>query len=103
MVNITPESRLLATYFRSFLLRNTGNTLSKIVPSRTVDAGHPVLQSGIIRVKAYISNKRMLPIDRKYDMYSSPFLLLAALDQDMIQDLGSMNRRSSKHGGVFTT
>ncbi|KID82471.1 hypothetical protein MGU_10220 [Metarhizium guizhouense ARSEF 977] len=106
LVKIAPESPLSATHFRSFLLRDTGNVMFKTFRSRTVDAGHPdCRQPGIIRAKAYNSNKRIfgLPIDRNYSLYSSPSLLLAALNQDMIQDLDSVSKRSGKHDRVFTT
>ncbi|KID60240.1 hypothetical protein MAN_10057, partial [Metarhizium hybridum] len=106
LVKIAPGSPLSATHFRSFLLRDTGNVMFKTIRSRTVDAGHPdSRQPGIIRAKAYNSNKRIfgLPIDRNYSLYNSPSLLLAALNQDMIQDLDSVSKRSGKHDRVFTT
>ncbi|EXU94790.1 hypothetical protein X797_012134, partial [Metarhizium robertsii] len=97
LVKIAPGSPLSATHFRSFLLRDTGNVMFKTIRSRTVDARHPdSRQPGVTRVKAYNSNKRIfgLLIDRNYSLYNSPSLLLAALNQDMIQDLDSVSKRS---------
>lgn len=93
---------LSATHFRSFLLRDTGNLVSKTTPMRSQNAGHPdCRQPAIIRAKAYNCSKELFSVmHSSYGLFTSSSLPLLALHQDMIQDLDSMTKDRER---VFTT
>jgi len=98
---IAPDSNLSATYYRSHLLRDTGNLISKCTPTASVDPGHPdCRQPSLIRAKAYSAKDLVKAMDRRYRPFSADALPLLSLTQDMIQDLDSTGRTRER---VFST
>ncbi|KAH7142563.1 hypothetical protein B0J13DRAFT_636000 [Dactylonectria estremocensis] len=89
-----PGVPLTATYFRSFLLRDTGNLILRVWPIWHVNLGYPDnRQTGIVRAKAYSSNKELFAVMfSNYNLFGSGFLPLLALDEGMIQDLALMTQ-----------
>ncbi|KJK85498.1 hypothetical protein H633G_10655 [Metarhizium anisopliae BRIP 53284] len=102
LAKLSPESPLSATHYRSFLLRDAGNMVSKTTTTKTHNAGHPdCRQLGTILAKTYSCNKELFGVMfSHYGFYNSPHLALMALTQDMIQDLDSMTKDRER---VFTT
>ncbi|KAL6402761.1 hypothetical protein AUP68_14097 [Ilyonectria robusta] len=92
LLDIAPDAPLVATHFRSFLLRDTGTLTSKIKRTRSSNLGHPESrQLGIPRAKAYSSNKELFAVMfSNYALFSSGSLPLLAFDDERIQDLASM-------------
>jgi len=86
---MAPESSLVPNYFRSFLLRDARTYISKVRPTRSLNAAHPdTKRPGIIRTKAYDSIKELFAVMfSDYRIFGSPFLPLLAVSDEMIQDL----------------
>ncbi|KAH7182230.1 hypothetical protein DER46DRAFT_670678 [Fusarium sp. MPI-SDFR-AT-0072] len=88
---IVPDAPMDATYFRSYILRDAETYYAKAKPSRAPNPGHPEARSpGIIRVKAYNCNKDLFGvIFSNYQLFSSGFLPLLALNEAMLKDLAA--------------
>ncbi|KJZ70003.1 hypothetical protein HIM_10614 [Hirsutella minnesotensis 3608] len=94
LLDAAPDTLLADTHYRSFLLRDTGNLTSTVRRTKTPNVGHPASrQTGVARAKAYASNKELFSVMfSNYGLFSSGFLPLLALDEDMMRDLASVTK-----------
>ncbi|KJZ69387.1 hypothetical protein HIM_11226 [Hirsutella minnesotensis 3608] len=94
LMSVAPDAPLTATYYRSFLLRDTGNVTSGLRRTKSPSLGHPSTgKTGVVRAKAYGSSKELFSVMfTNYNLFGSGFLPLLALDEPMIRDLASMTQ-----------
>ena len=95
LLGAAPGSSLSATHYRSFLLRDAGNLTSTVRRTKAPNVAHPAsLQTGIARAKAYAAVKEEVgAMFSSYGIFSSAFLPLLALDEDMMRDLAAVSKR----------
>jgi hypothetical protein len=91
---IAPETPLLASHFRSFLLRDIGTYHSRIKAKGAVTPGCPrSREPAVIRAKAYNCNKELFSVMySNYRLFGSGYLPLLAFDDEMIKDLSSSSQ-----------
>ncbi|KAG7408967.1 hypothetical protein Forpi1262_v017911 [Fusarium oxysporum f. sp. raphani] len=91
---IAPKTPLLASHFRSFLLRDIGTYHSRIKAKGAVTPGCPrSREPAVIRAKAYNCNKELFSVMySNYRLFGSGYLPLLAFDDEMIKDLSSSSQ-----------
>ncbi|KAJ0140644.1 hypothetical protein HZ326_16483 [Fusarium oxysporum f. sp. albedinis] len=90
----TPDTPLLASRFRSFLLRDIGTYHCQIKAKGVDTPGCPRSRDpAVIRAKAYNCNKELFSVMySNYRLFGSGYLPLLAFDDDMIKDLSSSSQ-----------
>ncbi|KAI3573948.1 hypothetical protein IWW34DRAFT_671861 [Fusarium oxysporum f. sp. albedinis] len=91
---IAPDTPLLASHFRSFLLRDIGTYHCRIKAKGVDTPGCPRSRDpAVIRAKAYNCNKELFSVMySNYRLFGSGYLPLLAFDDDMIKDLSSSSQ-----------
>ncbi|KAH6984194.1 hypothetical protein BKA56DRAFT_642522 [Ilyonectria sp. MPI-CAGE-AT-0026] len=95
---ITPDTPISASHFRSFLLRDIGTYHSRLKATGAVTPGCPrSREPAVIRAKAYNCNKELFSVMySNYRLFGSGYLPLLAFDNEMINDLSSSSQNRKR-------